>query len=200
MLPTPVGGDLSGSDSSSAPVGYPPSVLYRAAKLYYDENATQAEVAAALGTSRTTVSRLLSEARRQGIVQISVVQPQPGAPNDLADRVRMELDLRHVYLSGPLPAPSQRGPTTGTVGGVLAPAVGRALTAVGFVPGDIMLVSSGRTLYEVAQHHLPHLNGVVVAPTLGGIDQPERWYQTNEIVGLVASKIKGRATYLFAPA
>jgi DNA-binding transcriptional regulator LsrR (DeoR family) len=201
MTSKAIGDGLTGPDGSAGtPIGYPPSVLYRAAKLYYDDNATQAEVAAALGTSRTTVSRLLSEARRQGIVQIAVVQPELSSPGDLADRVRSELGLHHVYLSAPLSQPTQRRPTTGTLGGVLAPALGRALSAVGFVPGDILLVSSGRTIYEVAQHDLPQLSGVVVAPTLGGIDQPERWYQSNEIVGLVASKIGGRATYLFAPA
>jgi DNA-binding transcriptional regulator LsrR (DeoR family) len=38
--------------------------MYSAARLYYLEDATQADVAQRLGTSRATVSRLLSEARR----------------------------------------------------------------------------------------------------------------------------------------
>ena len=42
--------------------------------------------------------------------------------------------------------------------------------------------------------------GVIVAPTVGGNDQPEDWYQTNEITRLVANRIGGRASYLFAPA
>lgn len=184
----------------TAQTGYSPEVLYHAAKLYYDDNATQAEVAVALGTSRTTVSRLLTEARRMGIVQIAIVPPHEGDARDLAERVCLELGLRHVYLSGPLPQSSGRKSTAGSLGAVLAPALGRALNAVGFVPGDIMLVSSGRTMYEVARHDLPELGGVVVAPTLGGIDQSARWYQTNEIAGLIASKIRGRAAYLFAPA
>ena len=52
-----------------------PSLLYAAAKLYYTDDATQAEVAAQLGTSRATVSRLLAEAKRRGIVRIEVVPP-----------------------------------------------------------------------------------------------------------------------------
>jgi DNA-binding transcriptional regulator LsrR (DeoR family) len=39
-----------------------------------------------------------------------------------------------------------------------------------------------------------------VAPTVGGTDQPEAWYQTNEITRLVAERIGGRPTFLFAPA
>ena len=40
----------------------------------------------------------------------------------------------------------------------------------------------------------------MVAPTVGGTDQPEAWFQTNEITRLVAERIGGRPTFLFAPA
>ena len=39
-----------------------------------------------------------------------------------------------------------------------------------------------------------------MAPTVGGNDQPEEWYQTNEITRLVANRVGGRPNYLFAPA
>ena len=35
---------------------------------------------------------------------------------------------------------------------------------------------------------------------MGGTDQPEEWYQTNEITRLVANRVGGRPNYLFAPA
>ncbi|NED60062.1 MarR family transcriptional regulator, partial [Streptomyces sp. SID10244] len=66
---------------------FSPALLYAAAKLYYSEDATQAEVAAQLGTSRATVSRLLAEAKRQGIVRIEVVPPTGAEDGDLAERV-----------------------------------------------------------------------------------------------------------------
>ena len=50
---------------------FPASLLYPAAKLYYAS--TKAEVAAQLGISPATVSRLLTEAKRCGIVRIEVV-------------------------------------------------------------------------------------------------------------------------------
>jgi DNA-binding transcriptional regulator LsrR (DeoR family) len=78
--------------------------------------------------------------------------------------------------------------------------VGRALAAAGLLPGDVLLVSSGRTVYEVAQYDLVPLPGVLVAPTVGGNDQPEEWYQTNEITRRVANRVNGRPNYLFAPA
>ena len=177
---------------------FDPSTLYAAAKLYYLEDATQAEVAEQLGTSRATVSRLLSEARRQGIVRIQVIAPETTSPDDLAVQLAAALGLDSVEISAPLPA-STSGPAD-VMGSVLAPAVGRALAAVQFNPGDILLVSSGRTVYEVSRFELPQLPGVVVAPTVGGTDQPEAWYQTNEISRRVAERVGGRAMYLFAPA
>lgn len=180
---------------------FAPLSLYAVARMYYDEEATQAEVAAKLGVSRPTVSRMLSEARRQGIVKIEIVTPTTAeAADDLAERLAGSLGLDRVYLSAPLPAPSPARSAAGLLGSVLAPAVGRALSAAGLGAGDVLLASSGRTVYEVAQFDLPDLPGVVVAPTVGGTHQPESWYQTNEIVRLIADRVGGQAAFLFAPA
>ena len=194
--------------SAPAPTGsqdadtghFSPALLYAAAKLYYTEDATQAEVAAQLGTSRATVSRLLAEAKRRGIVRIEVVAPQDADDHDLADRVARILGLTAVHLSPPLPNPGPGRTAVDVMGGALAPVVGRALAGAGLLPGDVLLVSSGRTVYEVAQFDLTALPGVLVVPTVGGNDQPESWYQTNEITRLVCDRTGARPNYLFAPA
>ena len=175
-------------------------LLYVAAKLYYEDHATQAEVAAKLRTSRATVSRLLSEARRQGIVRIEVVAPTQRESGDLAAVLTEALGLTKVHLTAPLPAGTPTTALEDVMGSVLAPAVGRALLGVGLHAGDVLLVASGRTIYEVSRFDLPSLPGVVVAPTVGGTDQPEAWYQTNEITRRIAEKVGGRPSYLFAPA
>ncbi len=194
----PTGVDGAATDAEAG--HFPASQLYAAAKLYYTEDATQAEVAAQLGTSRATVSRLLAEAKRQGIVRIEVVPPSEVGTGDLADRLARALSLTTVFLSHPVPNPGPGRTVVDVMGSALAPAVGRALSAAGLLPGDVLLVSSGRTVYEVAQYDLVPLPGVLVAPTVGGNDQPEEWYQTNEITRLVANRISGRPNYLFAPA
>lgn len=172
--------------------GFPKALMHAAASLYYLEHATQAEVAVRLGISRPTVSRLLSEARRAGIVRIEVVAPVDEDLEDLERRTATALGLHAVHLS-PLPP---RAP----VGAALAPELSTALARVGLAPGDVLLVSSGRTVHEAAQAELPALPGVVVAPTIGGQDEPEPWYATNEIVRQVAGKVGGRPTFLYAPA
>jgi DNA-binding transcriptional regulator LsrR (DeoR family) len=194
----PAGVDAPASDGDAG--HFSASLLYAAAKLYYTEDATQADVAAQLGTSRATVSRLLAEAKRRGIVRIEVVPPAEVASGDLADRLTRALSMTTVFLSHPLPNPGPGRTTVDVMGATLAPAVGRALSAAGLLPGDVLLVSSGRTVYEVAQYDLAPLPGVLVAPTVGGNDQPEEWYQTNEITRLVANRVGGRPNYLFAPA
>jgi DNA-binding transcriptional regulator LsrR (DeoR family) len=188
------------STASNGNSHFPPSLLYAAAKMYYTDEATQAEVAEHLQTSRATISRLLREARRRGIVRIEVIPTQSEFAQDLGSRVAAVLGLTATYISDPMPIPGGGETLEALMGGVLAGAVGRALLAVGLDFGDIMLVSSGRTIYEVARFELPKIPGVIVAPTVGGTDQPEAWYQTNEITRLVAERIGGRPGFLYAPA
>lgn len=170
---------------------FSPQLMHAAATLYYLQDATQAEVASRLQTSRATVSRLLSEARRQGIVRIDVVDPAE-LDTDLGPRVAAALGLSMVHVA-PLAHESLLGPT-------LAEPLTVALTGVGLQAGDVLLVSSGRTVWQAARSSLPRLPGIVVTPTVGGQDEPEAWYQTNEITRLVAEKVGGRPAFLYAPA
>jgi DNA-binding transcriptional regulator LsrR (DeoR family) len=182
------------TDGSEEPEGgrFSPQLMFEAASMYYLDDATQAEVAQTLGTSRATVSRLLSEARRQGIVRIDVVAPTARDGQALARRTAETLGIRSVRLG-----PSRQ---VGAVGTSLSAALSLALAEVGMGAGDVLLVSSGRTVYEAAQGRLPSLPGVRVAPMVGGQDEPEPWYQTNEITRQVAAKVGGVPTFLYAPA
>lgn len=167
-------------------------LLVRAATLYYLQDATQAQVAAALGTSRPTVSRLLAEARARGIVHIEVRDPGSTDDAELQHRLAETLGLVRAWItsaSGPQPS-----------GAVLAPAVTEALRDAGLRRGDAVLISSGATIYAVAQQNLPALPGVVMAPTVGGQDEPEAYYQTNEITRQFAAKCQAQPMFLYAPA
>jgi DNA-binding transcriptional regulator LsrR (DeoR family) len=167
------------------------ALMHAAAQLYYLEDATQAQIATRLGTSRATVSRLLSEARREGIVRIEIVAPVEHDLDELGERLRVGLALDAVYLSAL---------AHGTKGEALAPALSTALRSAGLNPGDALLISSGRTIYEASQTELPRLPGVLLAPTVGGQDEPEAWYATNEITRRLAERVGGTPTFLYAPA
>jgi len=171
---------------------FPPELLYRAARLYYLEDATQAEVAEALGTSRPTVSRLLAEARAVGIVHIEVREPEAMDTRDLADQLARAIGLTRAWVSAGSAAPS--------LGRSLAPGLSAALLAADLRRGDAVLVSSGASVHAVSQADLPKLPGVLLAPTVGGRDEPEEYYQTNEITRRMAVKMDGTAVLLYAPA
>ena len=181
-----------GPTGGGGPWRFPAALMHAAARLYYLEDATQAEVARRLGISRSTVSRLLTEARRAGIARIEVIAPVDQELDELADATARALGLDLVHLSAL---------TSGaTVGERLAPALSQALRGLGLQTGDVLLVSSGRTVYEAAQASLPALPGVLLTPTIGGQDEPEVWYAPNEITRQVAARVGGTPTFLYAPA
>jgi DNA-binding transcriptional regulator LsrR (DeoR family) len=171
---------------------FSPALMHAAATLYYLKDETQADVARALGVSRATVSRLLAEARRLGIVRIEVLDQVEGPPASLAPDLARALGLRAVHL-----APPGHDAVLRTA---LATQVGVALSTAGLERDDVLLVSSGRTVWQVGLEALPQLPGTVVTPMVGGQHEPEAWYQTNEITRMIAQKVGGHPTFLYAPA
>jgi len=75
-----------------------PGVLLAAARLYYLQNRSQAEIAAELGTSRSNVSRMLTEAQRQGIVEIRIIDPS-GRDTELEQALETEFGLADVRVA-----------------------------------------------------------------------------------------------------
>ena len=185
---------MSGGDDRSQreQLRITPQLLYAVGSLYYLEDRTQAEIADRLGTSRPTVSRLLAEARRQGVVRIDVVAPSTDEDEAVAQQLALALGLQKVRLVSFAPS--------AMVGASLAPALSITLQEIGLQPDDVLLVGSGRMVYEAAQSELPALTGVIIVPTVGGQDDPEPWYQTNEITRQIAAKVGGRPVFLYAPA
>lgn len=171
---------------------FPHQLMYAAAKQYYLEDANQAEIATRLGVSRATVSRLLTEARKQGIVEIRVHRPATLEDGPPAAELAEALGLRKVYL-----VPKVSGPGLGPW---LAPGLARALAAAELTSGDVVLVSSGSTVYECAREGLGQFPGVTIAPAVGGQEEPQPWFQTNETTRILAEQVGGVPSYLYAPA
>lgn len=167
------------------------ALILTAAYLYYVENRSQREIASQLAVSRSTVSRLLADARQTGVVKIEVAAPQAvdGLEGDLA---RL-LSLERVYLAQGVAIPDDPGPA-------LAKAVGQALLDSGLSQGDALLVSWGRATWSVSHANMPPIPGVVVVPALGGLNQEQPWVQTNEIARLMAARLRGTVRLLHAPA
>ncbi len=180
----------TGAEGSRA--RFPLDTVYQAARMYYLEDATQVEIASRLGVSRPTVSRLVAEARRAGLVRIDVVDPFQDETVALAERLQVVLGLRAVHLA----AVTHQA----TLGADLAAPIATAVEGMGLTPGDAVLVSSGRTVYDVAQTGMPPLAGVQLVPTVGGQADPMPWFQTNEITRTAAEHSGAIPAFLFAQA
>ncbi|MFV0452013.1 MAG: sugar-binding transcriptional regulator [Propioniciclava sp.] len=72
----------------------------RAATLYYLDGMSQAEVAKAIGVSRPNVSRVLAEARRSGIIEISItITDTIGRAAELEHALRRQFALTDVRVA-----------------------------------------------------------------------------------------------------
>lgn len=167
------------------------TLMHQAARLYYVDELGQAAVAERLNVSRPTVSRLLSEARRIGLVRITVHAPDTLTNDPDLERLADALGIDRIW-----PAPF----TGHDLGTTLAGPVVEALREAALTAGDVLLVSSGRTVHELSLVELPATPGIVIGPTVGGMSEPEAWYQSNEITRAVAERMRGRPHFLFAQA
>ncbi len=134
----------------------------------------------------------MSEARRAGLVRIEVVDPFQDETVALAERLQVVLGLRAVHLA----AVTHQA----TLGADLAGPIATAVEGMGLVPGDAVLMSSGRTVSDVAHAGMPPLTGVQLVPTVGGQADPTPWFQTNEITRAAAQRSGAIPAFLFAQA
>ena len=122
------------------------SLLLEVAHLYWDEDLDQATIASKMGYSRPTVSRMLSEARRHGVVTVTVAHP-------IERLMALEEQLAQAFGLKEARVAEDRAD------GVTGPG-----TEVARVCGDLLLehcgprsviaVSNGRAVGAVV-HHLP---------------------------------------------
>lgn len=137
------------------------SLRLRAAWLYYVHGLTQKDVADRLGLARTSVVKLLDEARQRGEVQIRIAE---GAPEliDLALRLEDKLGLDEAIV---VPAGDGAEGAAKAVGAALG-----AFLSDTIADGMRIGVGWGRTLTAaLATFRPPRRQGVQVLSLLGGV-------------------------------
>lgn len=72
--------------------------LIRVSQMYYDEGLNQSQIAGEVGYSRSSVSRMLTEARETGIVQITIGHPLQRLQS-LEENLRDKYGLKTVRVA-----------------------------------------------------------------------------------------------------
>ena len=163
-------------------------MLHMVAKLHYESDLSQVQIAKQLGLSTATISRLLQRARAEGIVRIEV--RDIFAPDDLGPRIAAQLGLRQVAVVD--------APSTGVLP-ALAPPLKQMLLEAELGKGSVLMIGWGRTVSAVIEQGLPPLPGVRVVPSTGGMQQHAEHFQSNEFCRRAAEVTGGVPHFIHAP-
>lgn len=176
------------------PTAREPDRLLMAARLYYVDNRSQAEVAELMGTSRSNVSRMLTEAQHLGIVEIKVHDPS-GRATDLEDELRSSFGLADVRVAQRRSEVSER--TKAAAVGALAADLLMGMLADGISVG----VSWGTTLQAMVWAVSTEREfSARFVPLVGGMSSVRNEITCQELVRELASRTGGGYQVLYAPA
>jgi deoxyribonucleoside regulator len=167
-------------------------LMAQVAKLFYDLEKTQGEIATETGLTRWQVARLLREAREVGIVRIEIIPRSPRLPHVEAELQRC-FKLREAIVLATSEAED-------VALNVVTQAAGRYLAGLQPVP-ELVGVSWGRTMSKMARWLPPRWNdGVHVVLLNGAINIRNIEEHTNNVAERFAHAANGRATLLPVPA
>lgn len=166
---------LFGSRGTTGTIRSMRRLLYRIALAYYEDDLTQAEIAERFGISRIKVSRLLTRARDEGIVRITVVPPQEHN-TDLERRLETAFGLAEAIVAEP--GGSEYADAVDAVGRAAADYLVRVLE-----DGNVVGLTWGNSILATVSA-LPHLNlpACRVVQMLGGLGQVDAEIHGAELV------------------
>jgi len=169
--------------------------MIEVARLYYEDGKSQNEIAKKLGISRPLVSVILSEAKDQGIVTVTINDTRISA-EQIADRIKNIYKISDISI---VPDGENDGATNAKVAEV---AFNQYFSRAN--DGKRVGIGWGLMIGKMADYastleNAKRANGVIF-PLAGGINSMTRDYHLNELVRIFSLKT-GRAPYLlYAPA
>ncbi len=167
-------------------------LLYKVATAYYEDGLTQQEIGARLGLSRIKVSRLLSQAREEGVVQITIVSP-PESNADIERALEARFDLLEAVVVAP--AGDTDAARLAALGAAGAQCLVRCLAGA-----EIVGLSWGVTLNAVIEAlPLSAWPDMTVVQILGGLGHPEAEVHGTDLARRMAQRLGARLRLLPAP-
>jgi DNA-binding transcriptional regulator LsrR (DeoR family) len=167
----------------------------RVARMYYEWDMKQSEIAKRLGLSQPTISRLLQQAKDSGIVRISVTVPQ-GVYTELEEELLRRYRLRDAIVVDCSSDKDDRM-IEREIGGAAAYYVESSLR-----PNEIIGISSwSATLLALvdAMHSVARKGDVRVVQILGGVGDPSAKVHANRLTSRFADLVGGTPVFLPAP-
>ncbi|MBQ8868132.1 MAG: helix-turn-helix domain-containing protein [Oscillospiraceae bacterium] len=168
-------------------------LMAEAATLYYEKNCTQQEIAARLGLSRQTISKLLNDAIKENIVEIKIHNP-------IKDCKALEIELCEKFniASATVCGTSGKGEDIRIM--MTVKAACDYLKPILEKGNQKIAVSWGRTIQSLIGE-LPEMKtqNNVVFPLFGATDTDRPYFLSNEIARSMADKIGAAVKYAWFP-
>jgi deoxyribonucleoside regulator len=168
-------------------------LLADVSEMYYEQDRTQAEIARDIGVTRSAVSRMLSEAREKGIVEIHLHRPLRFDP-DLEQALvnHFQLQCAHVVVW-------QKAGRYDELRVRLGKAAAQVLKGW-LTPQSVLGVAWGTTVAATidaldVRESMP----VKVVQLVGVLGSSSHAYNAQALVERLARKLGGQATYLYTP-
>ncbi len=167
-------------------------LMYKIARAYYEDGYTQRDIGTRFGLSRIKVGRLLDRARRERIVQISIVEPKNDEFYELENNIEKKYNVDEVIL---VPPRDDHKRTLRGIGQATAAFLDRV------VGGDevIGLTWGGTLLAVVGALHNNNWPAVRVVQLLGGLGSSEADMYGADLTIRTAQAFGAKARLLSAP-
>ena len=168
-------------------------LLVNVARLYYEHDYNQSKIAEKLRLSRPYISKLIAQARAEGIVSIQINDPIH-AENALERQLRQRFALRKVIV---VPQSLDQAPLA-----KVGIACARYLNTI-LSDGDTIGVAWGATMFAFAGHAIVrqnNLSDITVVQICGGVSNSDRNIYASEIPKLLADALGGTPYLLPLPA
>jgi DNA-binding transcriptional regulator LsrR (DeoR family) len=166
--------------------------LIKIAKMYYLEELTQAVIAKKIGVSRPTISKMLQQAKEEGIVKVTILDDG----FDVIEReqkIAQKFGLREVIITST--ENMNQDQALRALGKATAAYVSKSLRSI-----NRLGVSWGKSLLEMVKEYPIEQRNVNVIPLVGGMGPKEVALHANQIAYELSKKINGQCESLYAPA